>query len=348
MKNKVKLAAIHMKYPALPETADVLNRNFDPGAPQKFVEGNMIKTLDYLHEAGKRQADLVCTFEGFKGIGYYLNNPYGPEILLSLCEEIPGPTSQRMGEIAKKYNMYVVPNYYEKEGDKLYNTSVLIGRDGRIVGKYRKIHLSPLEKLRISSGNEFSVFPTDIGRIGFAICYDLLFPEHCRAVALSGADIILHQTTGWGIDRYDSGEALVRIRAAENAVYMVVAKDIRHISGSKSCILNNYGDILAQEPGKVERVVSAEFAPDYDKVTDHFEAFFSGLGSIRARLAMERTPSLYSILTRENPPLLDEYKGMELASDSPDKIKELYKQWKEYLEDSKNNRPVKLKYNWNR
>lgn len=163
-------------------------------------------------------------------------------------------------------------------------------------------------------------------------------------MALNGADIILHQTQGWGIACNVMGEALVRTRAAENSVYMVVAKNIQHGDGGKSCIINNYGNILIEAPGDEEKVITAEFEPNFDMVhEDHFNSLFSGVDSVRARLALERLPSLYTVITSERAPLLERYKGVELKT-TPDKVPGVFKVWKEYLNAVRNHRQVKTKY----
>lgn len=132
----------------------------------------------FLYEAGESGADLVCTYEDFKGCGTYSSFLDNPQLFLSIAEEIPDPTSVRIGEIARQYNMHIAANYYEKEKDQIYNTTVLIGRDGKIIGKYRKVHLPASEIWRVTPGKEFSIFETDIGRIGLAVCYDIVFTEH--------------------------------------------------------------------------------------------------------------------------------------------------------------------------
>lgn len=347
MKSSIKLATVYSYYPKLPGGADPFSSDFGKDAPSRFVGGNLEKMLGFLEEAGRNNADLVCTHEDFLGMGYYLRYLDEPGIFAKLAEEIPGPAIARMAEIAGKYNMYIVPNLYEKDGGKIYNTSVLIGRNGEISGKYRKVHLPAVEKWMVAGGNEFPVFDTDIGKIGFAICYDILFPEHCRAVALNGADMIIHQTLGWGIDRHDVGESLVRVRAAENSVYLVVCKEITPGSPAKNCIVDNYGSIVVQEQGLEEKIVTAVITPDFDKVSGHFEAFFSGVDSARARLALERMPLYYSVLTGNSSPLLEQYGNKELSA-SPERIREIYGLWKDHLADLKSGRPVKLKYHWNR
>jgi predicted amidohydrolase len=347
MKNVIKLAAIHSCYLKLPEEANPGNEKFDTAATLKYIEGNIESNFKFLQEAGQNGADLVCTHEDFMGAGIYMMHIDRPELFASFAEEIPGPTSRKIGEIAKLYNMHIAVNYFEKHGSEIYNTSILVGRTGELIGKYRKVHLPPCEKWRLNGGKEFPVFETDIGRIGFATCYDVIFPEHCRAVALNGADIIVHQTAGWGIGSSgNGGEALLKTRALENSVYMIVAKNAESSDCEKSCIIDNYGNILAEAPGTVEKVISVEFAPDYDKDMEaYFNSLFSGINSFKARVALEREPSLYSVLTEKSPPLLGQYEGVELNS-APEKVENIFRQWKKYYEDIENNKLVKVNYHW--
>jgi predicted amidohydrolase len=87
--------------------------------------------------------------------------------------------------------MHTAANYYEKDGAKVYNTTVLTGRGGEIAGKYRKIHMPAHERWLAEPGSKCPVFETDIGRLGISVCYDIVFPEHARILALNGADILL-------------------------------------------------------------------------------------------------------------------------------------------------------------
>lgn len=348
MKNPIKICAVNSECHKLPYEANPYGRRFDINASRRYVESNVEKMCAFLHEAGINGADLVCTYEDFMGQGICLRMD-DPQLFMSQAEEIPGPTTEKIGQIAKQYGMHVAANLYERDGSKIYNTTVLLGRDGEIVGKYRKIHLPLCEKWKVASGNDPVVFETDIGRIGFAVCYDIVFTEHCRALALQGADMILHPTAGWGISGVSSdslGEALLRIRAAENSVCLVTAKNTEFGGKGKSCVIDNCGEIIAELAGRNEGIVTAEFTPDFDLVReDLFDTFFSGVSSIRARLAIEREPACYSILTRGKPPLLDRYKDASLSL-APEKVKEISRQWMEYVQADIENRPVHLKYHW--
>lgn len=346
MKKKIKLAAVHSRCDSVWKDADPENIEFSRVSVQKRIEVNMEKMVYFLHEAGRCNVDLVCTHEDFRGLAADTRYMDFPELFREFADEIPGITTGRLGEISKEYGMYIAANYFEKEGDSIFNTSVLIGRSGEIAGKYRKVHLPAGEKWRVSRGEEFPVFQTDIGRIGFATCYDILFCEHCRALALNGADIIIHQTQGWGMVCDELGEALVRVRAAENSVYMLVAKNIQTGIDGKSCIISNYGNMLAESEVYGERLVISELEPDYDMINEgDFNSLFSGVCSLKARQALEREPSLYSVITDPTPPVLEQYSGIELQT-APDKVGIVYKKYKKYEDDIANNRPVEVKYHW--
>lgn len=107
-----------------------------------------------------------------------------------------GRTVESFARIAADRDLYIVGCVVERDGEKLYDTAVLVGPDGYI-GRYRKTHLWNTEKLWFTPGDEgFSVFDTRIGRIGLLVCWDIWFPETARIVAQMGADIICIPT-GW-------------------------------------------------------------------------------------------------------------------------------------------------------
>jgi glycosyltransferase involved in cell wall biosynthesis len=203
------------------------------------------------------------------------------------------------------------------------------------LGKYRKIHLPGLERWLVEPGCETPVFKTDIGNVGISICYDIAFPEQMRSLALSGADIILHPTVGWGFVYGESeamGEALARVRAAENQCYLVYAKNY---PGGKSCIVANDGNILAESARADEDgIVIAEFEADYDLMrANSYWSFLANMPSIRARMAYERRPEAYAALTKSPPDIIKERYFMYEFSGSDEKITreigELWDQWRQ-------------------
>ncbi len=159
-------------------------------------------------QAGVQKADIVCLPEGATIVGTPLDYVSG-------SEPVPGPTTKYLGDVARRNNLYIVAGLLEKDGDVVYNTAVLIDRDGNLAGKYRKTSL-PREEIDggVTPGNSFPVFDTDFGRIGIMICWDVTFPEPARALARQGAEIILLPIWGGDIN-------LAKARAIENQVYVV-------------------------------------------------------------------------------------------------------------------------------
>ena len=331
----LKVAALHTGYGTLPPEADPYSGRHVPAASRAYVEGNAERVLRLVRKAGEDGMDLVCTTEDFGGASAFVRHLDHPDLYTSFAEAIPGPTSEKLGEISRRYSMYIAANYAEKAGPDLYNTTVLIGRDGRIVGMYRKVHVADGERWRVRAGSEYPVFDTDIGRIGFATCYDMIFPEHCRILALQGADIIIHQTQGWGVGGRAQpvvGEAVMRTRAGENSVYLVVAKCIQSGDGGKSCILDNYGNIVAEAGGDTEALVTATLRPDHDMVDEkNWDNFFAGVSSFKSRQLLARRPSLYGGLTADRPPVLDRWPADRLRTNS-EEVHAIYKRWREMSE----------------
>lgn len=132
-----------------------------------------------------------------------------------VAEPIPGPVTDRLGALARKAGAWVVAGVYEREGNILYNTAVLLNREGKVAGKYRKVYL-PREELEggLTPGSSYPVFDTDFGRIGLMICWDVQYADPARALALRGAEMILMPI--WG-----GNETLARARAIENHLFVV-------------------------------------------------------------------------------------------------------------------------------
>jgi len=133
-----------------------------------------------------------------------------------VSEPVPGPTTERLAELARQKHAYVAAGIYEREGGAVYNTAVLIDRGGNLIGRYRKVHLPRSEMEQLTPGNEYPVFRTDFGTVGLMICYDVFFAEPARALALQGAEIVLLPI--WG-----GNETLATARAIENHVYLVAS-----------------------------------------------------------------------------------------------------------------------------
>ncbi len=206
----------------------------------KSIQENLDQFAKYIDEAGASQADIVCLPEGITVIGR--GSDY-----VGASETIPGPSTKFLGKAAARNHINIVAGIYEREGKAVYNTAVLIGRDGKLVGKYRKICLPAGESDGgLAPGSDCPVFDTDFGKIGMMICWDVSYPEIARELAHRGAEIIFMPI--WG-----GNETLCKARAIENQIPLVISSyDLR------SAVYDQAGEARAQAKDASSCVVYAE------------------------------------------------------------------------------------------
>ncbi len=186
---------------------------------------NVKHSLEMIGKAADNGAKLLVLPE-LCNSGYVFNSR---DEAFALAEAIPdGPTTQAWIKVAKERGLYIVAGISEREGDCLYNSSVVVGPEGYI-GTFRKVHPWNEENLYFEPGNlGFPVFSTPIGRIGTFICYDGWFPESYRLCALQGADIVCIPTNWVPIPGQDpKREAMANIlvmgSAHSNSVFVAAA-----------------------------------------------------------------------------------------------------------------------------
>ena len=196
MPRKVKSGLIQM---SLPMTEG-------EGTIGEIKEAMIEKHIPYIEDAGKQCVQILCLQEIF-------NTPYfcpgQDSTWYESAEPVPGPTTERMSEYAKKYEMVIIVPIYEKEQPGvLYNTAAVVDADGKYLGKYRKQHIPHTsgfwEKFFFRPGNlGYPVFETQYARVGVYICYDRHFPEGARALGLNGAEIVYNPSaTVAGLSQY--------------------------------------------------------------------------------------------------------------------------------------------------
>ncbi len=162
---------------------------------------NLKQTLALAEQAAKRGAQIICTQE-LCGSQYFCQSE--DHANFRLAEPIPGPSTRAFQRLAKKYQVVIVASLFEKRSAGLYhNTAVIIDADGKLLGRYRKMHIpdDPLyyEKFYFTPGDTgFRAWSTKYGRIGVLICWDQWYPEAARLTALRGAEILFYPTAiGW-------------------------------------------------------------------------------------------------------------------------------------------------------
>ncbi|MHC4405942.1 MAG: carbon-nitrogen hydrolase family protein [Planctomycetota bacterium] len=205
-------------------------------------EENLELFCRQIDAAGKLGLDVVCLPEAITQVGTSQSAP-------ECAEPIPGPSTKRLGRATRDNRLWVVAGLYEQAGDLVYNTAVLLDRQGRLAGTYRKVHLPREEwKKGVTPADAYPVFQTDFGTVAVQICYDYFFPEATEIFALGGAEIVFAPT--WGTTFADregrvEGETIFRVRARDNGVYLVPS-----VYDGNSLIIDPMGRILASSDGQ--------------------------------------------------------------------------------------------------
>ena len=231
-------------------------------------ESNIRKGIDWLEKAvSEHEAELIV-FPETVTTGF--DTGLSPEELWDLVDVVPGKMTKEIQAAAKKLGVHVVWPTYRKGEKKgvVYNSSVLIGPGGEIIGVYDKTHPFPGERRDsggwVEVGTQAEVYETDLGSIGMIICYDGDFPELSRLLAVKGAEIIVRPSAL--LRGFDIWYITNCARAYDNHVYMVSTNMIGPDAASNyyfghSMIVNPIAWRLAQARG-TEEIIAAKLDPD--------------------------------------------------------------------------------------
>ncbi len=180
------------------------------------AEANLAVIEQRVAEAARQGAKLVLLQELHNG-AYFCQHESVDEF--DLAEPIPGPSTERLGRLAKQHDVVLVSSLFERRAAGLYhNTAVVFDADGSTAGRYRKMHIPDdpgfYEKFYFTPGDlGFHPIDTSVGRLGVLVCWDQWYPEAARLMALAGADLLLYPTAiGW--DPNDDPAEKDRQRAA--------------------------------------------------------------------------------------------------------------------------------------
>jgi len=254
------------------------------------------KALGMIDEAGAAGADLIVLPEVWTGLGYSDASPFE-----TIAEPIPGPTTARLAERARRHRAMIVGSMYERAPDgRYFNTAPFIDRDGSIRGLYRKTHLfdapnrtdippGMMESKKVAAGEVLPVFETDVATIGVFVCSDLRFPEVARVEALRGARILVC-CSAFLSPRLDHWEFFLRARACENQVFVVASGQYGTEPASgiafvgRSAVIDPWGTIVATAPDREAVTVTTIDLAQIDEV------------KFRYPLMLQRRPSMYGVL----------------------------------------------------
>lgn len=258
------------------------------------VGATRARVLDWADRAAQAGADLVLFPELILSSGYSLGDKF-----YSIAEPVPGPSTKALGEKARQNGIYMIAGLAECDPTgTVYNTAVIIGRDGSLVGSYRKTHIFTPTESFFALGTTLPVFDLDFGRVAVPICYDLEFPEPARVLCLKGAQMLLTMTAHWvGTGTVGTPENFIRTiyaaRALENRVPVVLCNRVGFDAGLNdrfvglSRIVDSDGMTVAEMIDDSEGMILATLDLDEERRK-----------RLRYNYFRDRKPLLYDTLTQ--------------------------------------------------
>jgi predicted amidohydrolase len=227
---------------------------------------NLKRGVELIRTAFERGAELIVLPEQFMA---YVPIDAPAARYVGLAEEVAGEFVSGLAAEARKRRVHVVAGILEKSGrkDKVYNTVVMIGPDGRVISTHRKLQLFDSfgfkESSRFEPASELEgAFKTGLGRMGMMTCYELRFPEMARILALQGAKVII-VPTAWlaGRMKEEHLHVLAKARALENTVFLAVASQTGRIFTGRSLVVDPFGVSIC-DAGEEEGLAVTEIDTD--------------------------------------------------------------------------------------
>jgi N-carbamoylputrescine amidase len=248
-------------------------------------EANFASAVSRIREAARLGAHIVCLPELFRAQYFCQREDLR---LFDLAEPIPGPSTEKLAEVARQANVAIVASLFERRAPGLYhNTAVTLDAGGNLASVYRKMHIpdDPLyyEKYYFTPGDlGFKAVDLPFGRVGTLVCWDQWYPEGARLTALKGAEVLFYPTAiGWhpaekdefGAAQYDAWQTIQRAHAIANGVYVAGVNRVGHENGDVlgnrsegpglefwggSFLADPFGRIIAKASHDAEEVLLGE------------------------------------------------------------------------------------------
>jgi N-carbamoylputrescine amidase len=235
---------------------------------------NLEKALTRIEEAAARGAKVICLQELFRSRYFCQSEEAGN---FDLAEPIPGPSTEALSAVAAARKVVVVGSLFERRTEGIYhNTAVVLDADGRLAGRYRKMHIPDdphyYEKFYFTPGDlDFTAHRTAHATVGALVCWDQWFPEAARLVALAGAQIVFYPTAiGWERGEVEAvrrrqlqaWETVQRGHAIANGMFVAVAnrvgaEDSLEFWGN-SFVVDPFGEVIAHAGASAEEILIAD------------------------------------------------------------------------------------------
>jgi N-carbamoylputrescine amidase len=261
------------------------------------ADENLSRAIEKIREAAARGAQVISLHELFHS--EYFCRTENAE-LFKLAEPVPGPTTDKLAQIAREKKVALVASLFERRAAGVYHNSVaILDADGSFLGKYRKMHIpdDPLyyEKFYFTPGDlGFPSFNTTYARIGVQICWDQWYPEGSRATALSGAQVIFYPTSiGWhphekaefGPAQLEAWKIIQRSHAIANGVYAAVVNRVGYEGKPEegdpgiefwgnSFVADPFGQVISEASNDKDEILVVECDPAKSEDTRRNWPFF--------------------------------------------------------------------------
>lgn len=233
-------------------------------------EHNVARGLEALDRAAQAGARLVC----FAELAFDRFHPQRPAEgdPSAMAEVVPGPTTDRFADAARRHGVVVVLNLFERAGNLCFDTSPVIDADGTLLGRTRMVHITEYDGFHeqgyYAPGDlGLPVYDTAVGRLGVAICYDRHYPEVMRSLALRAADIVVVPQAG-AVGEWPEGlfEAEMRVAAFQNGYFTILAnrvgrEEVLDFAGG-SFLCDPAGRVVARAPEGAEHLLVADLDLD--------------------------------------------------------------------------------------
>ncbi len=258
-------------------------------APKLAVpQENLYRMADYVKQIKSEQPVDMIVFPELITTGYECGLQFN-----DFAERVDGPVVSFLSQLASEHQVHLAFGSVTKAKVEtiIYDSAILLDANGALVGSYNKVHLRGEERLAFRGGFRIPVFETEFGMIGFALGWDLMFPETIRSLALDGADLVL-VLGNWEAKDRAKWRVLNLARATENAIYVAAANRIgeepSYTFGGESMVVSPWGEIVTILDAPSEGYVVASL--DLHEVRRAREAL---------QLMQQREPSIYRSLVRK-------------------------------------------------
>ena len=266
-------------------------------------EANVAKAEAMVREAAQKGAQIILLPELFEG--HYFCKDMDGQYFSWARPLADNPVIARFSALAKELGVVLPVSYFERDGERYFNSLVVIDADGTVMENYRKTHIPSgpgyEEKFYFEPGDSgFKVWETKFAKIGVGICWDQWFPETARSLALMGAELIFYPTAigsepEIGVDSKDHWQRVQMGHAAANTVPVIAANRIGAEAG-KSCTLTFYGSSfmtdytgakIADASRDAEEILYASYDLEENRKQRDYWALFA-----------DRRPGCYGELTK--------------------------------------------------